>query len=508
MRRRWLAAAVVAISAACEDEHPQAESLVACRTLHLSDFDSFARSRLESLLPAQSQAAAREPVETRFSQWLLELKSRHESRLAGAFDYDLPALIHYVLWPAPPAPLTIASIAGDSRESPFEVAARFARTSDSTDPAEFAEVLRGDPLRLRRKALCAALRRSGIEPGAATAADVETVFNAVNRFLDAEQTALVEREETSADHFLDWSLKTTTLTALPMKIGMITDRLVETLVRRPGSRTRKALVVGPGIDLANPHLGARAPVTVYQPLELLASLLVHTKCDHEELRVDSVEVNPDIVAHLLQAIHDGGATHDSPVELVLYRFLPPNAAADPQVDGYLDSLFGMLAGSGESSLPPWEILHSPDVLHRSLVEIRRHWSERLSRPQGMSKEEEMQLERILERVNRESAVRARTLPVAARFIRRLGVFSGDVVLERFCRDEEYDLVLCTNVLNYFVEKERILALLNLRRATRKGGFLVTTENLAEGATEACGWSLIAQETFKDWDPQYAYQRAD
>ena len=49
---------------------------------------------------------------------------------------------------------------------------------------------------------------------------------------------------------------------------------------------KRALVVGPGVDVANRHLGPFGRVAVYQPFELEASLLQHGVADPGDLTID------------------------------------------------------------------------------------------------------------------------------------------------------------------------------------------------------------------------------
>ena len=66
-------------------------------------------------------------------------------------------------------------------------------------------------------------------------------------------------------------------------------------------------------------------------------------------------------------------------------------------------------------------------------------------------------------------------------------------------------MLCTNVLVYFPKALRELALLNLRRVTKRGGFLVCTDALVDKAGENyCGWRFDATARHADFDPQYAF----
>jgi hypothetical protein len=74
-----------------------------------------------------------------------------------------------------------------------------------------------------------------------------------------------------------------------------------------------------GIDVANRHLGPFAPVAVYQPFELEASLLQHGLASADELTVDCLDINPFIVRHLEGAFSRARAGQGYP--LTVFHFL-------------------------------------------------------------------------------------------------------------------------------------------------------------------------------------------
>lgn len=467
------------------------------RLLSLPDLDPVARRYVQTHPVLSPRLAGTDP-EAAFAALVARVDQENQRRVPGSMDYDLPALLRFVLGSPYRFPLQAEDVLA-SAVVPYRRALDFLRSKPGG--AAWWDVDGGDPTRLRRTVLEGALRRQGVV-GPPTEADLQRLFEEVNGFLDLEQTRLQQGQETSADHFLDWNLKTTTLTALPMKIGLVTDALIEELVRqstlpRDGRLTR-ALVVGPGVDLANPHLGAAAAVAIYQPFELLDSLHRAGASDLDTIQVDCLDLN-DRLLDVLRAARQPGAV---PMVLSLYWFAGPHrfhfAGVEEYVRGLFSSMPGVLRGAPRAA-------HSQDAILRALAEVRTFWGPKLERG-GLPPDEEAHLQRILQRIEAEARLMVVPAELPETVQQAVAPRTGDVVTHAFAPDNSYDLVLITNVLNYFPEVYRDLALLNLRRVTRRGGILLTTENLGqkEGEIEL-GWRFLLRYQHLDWDPQYAYQ---
>jgi hypothetical protein len=473
--------------------------------LRFADFDGTARRfLLEQTDFGKVLRAGGDAAEKSFHDGLAELRRADDRRVAGAFDYDLPALVRYVL--APPVPLKLDRAWLKSVGEPdFARAAAFARgeSGGSADEPILSAARRGDPLGLRQFLLASALERAGRDPRQATADGVAEAFAKVNRFLDDEERKLDRHQEPLGVHFLDWFLKTTTLTGLPPKIGLLTEKLLTALPAQPPASIHRVLVVGPGIDLASPHLGALAPVVMYQPFELEDALrrlgLAAPDCE-----VDALDVNPRVLALLeaeRRACEKGGS-----LRLVLFRGAGAGRLVLDGVEPYLQRLFSSFEGSPGFARGREQLALSPDVALRAASEIRKNFADALAREGGPSEAEQAQLEKMLERIMLEARVawHAVDLPPAA--VLPVHPLLGDVVTDRFAPADRYDLVLCTNVLVYFPPQLQALALLNLRRATKRGGWLLTTDRFVDKeGEEYCGWRLETNARHLDFDPQYAWR---
>lgn len=498
--RDGLAAALL-LTACSRGAGPAASAPV--ELLKFADFDGAARRFvLEQTDFGKGLRAGGEKAEKSFHDALAELRRADDRRVAGAFDYDLPALVRYVL--APPVPMKLDRAWLKSVGEPdFARAAAFVRGESGrpTDEPILSAARRGDPLGLRQLLLVSALERGGRDPKQATAADVAEAFARVNRFLDDEEQKLEQHQEPPGIHFLDWFLKTTTLTGLLPKIGLLTEKLLSALPAQPPASIHRVLVVGPGIDLASPHLGALAPVVMYQPFELEDALrrlgLAAPDCE-----IDALDVNPRVLAVLeaaRRASEKGG-----PLRLVLFRGAGAGRLVLDGVEPYLLRLFTSFEGSPGFARGPEQLSISPDVALRSAAEIRKNFAEALAREGGPTAAEQDQLDRMLERIMLEARVAWHTVDLPPAAVLPVHALLGDVVTDRFAPDDRYDLVLCTNVLVYFPPQLQALALLNLRRATKRSGWLLTTDRFVDKeGEEYCGWRLEKSARHLDFDPQYA-----
>ncbi|MFO0983841.1 MAG: hypothetical protein U1E76_19295 [Planctomycetota bacterium] len=310
------------------------------------------RLRLDQLPPAMIAELSREPslcwlasadAPARFAALIEELAVRDAARARDGFDYDLPALIAYTC--ADP---------GAPEMGPFlrryDVALSLARRQRAVD--DVARLLDQDQDGTRVAVLRATLAQQGVLDASderAIAALLEAC-DRVDRFIAAEQAKRSAGAVPRAEQFTDWGLKTTTLTAFPMKIGLLTDRIMRRLKKVPrgaAEPVRSALVVGPGIDIANRHLGPFAPVTTYQPFELQASLLRHGLADARDLRVDCLDINPLVVQHIDGAIARARAGKSYPMTVFAFE-RGPFAFADVRdyVASFLAGIDGVVRRPG------------------------------------------------------------------------------------------------------------------------------------------------------------------
>jgi SAM-dependent methyltransferase len=219
-------------------------------------------------------------------------------------------------------------------------------------------------------------------------------------------------------------------------------------------------------------------------------------------KVDALDVNPSVL-RVLDAAR-AGATAGKPMELVLFRGAGAGRLVLDGVEDYLARLFTSYADAPGFARGPEQPALSPDVALRSAAEVRRSFAAPFERPGGPDAAESAQLEKMVRRIELEARVAWRSVALPPAAVLAVHPLLGDVVTDRFAEDDRYDLVLCTNVLVYFPPALQQLALLNLRRVTKRGGVLIGTDTFGERDGETyCGWKLERTRRREGFDPQYA-----
>jgi len=191
----------------------------------------------------------------------------------------------------------------------------------------------------------------------------------------------------------------------------------------PAFRARRVLVVGPGLDLApRTDLIDVADLQSYQPLAVADALLSLSLASADDLRVHSVDVNPRVVRAVEQLARDGVTWH----------------------------LFSGLTETPE----------------RMLSAEYREYLERLGRAIG----DEIKAPRQVAS-NRQHQ---HSIGVRATAAKTFSAQSLNVITERLT-DASFDVIIVTNVLPYFDDRELMLALANLSAMLRAGGYLLHNE---------------------------------
>jgi hypothetical protein len=191
----------------------------------------------------------------------------------------------------------------------------------------------------------------------------------------------------------------------------------------PEAKVRRVLIVGPGLDLA-PRTGLleTAPPQSYQPWAVIDALVSLGLSRFDDLEVIAADVNPLVVDHL-------NAAGKTPPTLVLLSGI----ADDTQTtltDDYRDYFAKLGRGIGQELPPP-----SVDAAHAA------------------------HLRKTL-----------RVKPEAASVLRAERL---DIVTERL--PARFDLIVITNVLPYFDDRELTLALTNVASMLQPGGYFLHNE---------------------------------
>jgi hypothetical protein len=220
-----------------------------------------------------------------------------------------------------------------------------------------------------------------------------------------------------------------------MHLGLATVHALDA-----GYRVRRALIVGPGLDLA-PRTGLleAAPPQSYQPWALADSLVSLGLARLDDLQVTAADINPLVVDHVNAVSH-------TPPALVLLSGIPNDRriALSEDYREYF-ARFGRAIGQ-DTPPPPVDRAHAAHL--RKTVQI--------------------------------TAVAAHTLRAEPL----------DIVTERL--PERFDLVVITNVLPYLDDRELMLALANIAAMLEPGGVLLHNEPrpLVGEATTRVGLPLV------------------
>jgi len=201
----------------------------------------------------------------------------------------------------------------------------------------------------------------------------------------------------------------------------------------PELRVQKALVVGPGLDLApRTELIDAVDPQSYQPLALADALLALSLASERDLVVHSIDVNPRVV-RALQAAARG------PLTLHLFTGIAETADRPFRPD-YHAYVLGLGRAIGQETAAPPEAAADRHYLHSIVV--------RPAVARAMS----------AERLN--------------------------IVTERLVGAPSFDVAVATNVLAYFDDRQLALALANIAAMLRPGGYLLHNESRA-GLVDTC-----------------------
>jgi SAM-dependent methyltransferase len=254
-----------------------------------------------------------------------------------------------------------------------------------------------------------------------------------------------------------------------MPIGFAIERTLADLAAnggiQPGTVNRVG-IVGPGLDFTDKAEGYDFyPQQSIQPFALIDSLLRLELAPDGDLIVTTLDISHRITSHL-QAARDQ-ADHGSAY--------PLHFPLDP-----------------DTPTRQWQ---------PALVEYWQRVGDRIgdvvpgaTPPPGLEQ------------------VRVRAVAVRPEVVRKIQSRNVNVILERLdplAEAERFDLVVATNVLVYYDPFEQALALANISRMLRPGGFLITSDAMFPAApmdTSAAQVTRVERDHQGQRDTLFAYQR--
>ena len=205
----------------------------------------------------------------------------------------------------------------------------------------------------------------------------------------------------------------------------------------PALRIQRALVVGPGLDLAprTDLIDAVDPQS-YQPLAVADALLALSLASERDLRVHSIDVNPRVV----RAVE---ATARGPLTLHLFTGIA-ETADQPFRPEYLAYVRDLGRAIGDLTPAPRQIAAA------------RHY---------------------------QHSIAVRPLVARAMSAERLNIVTQYLV------EPAFDVAVVTNVLTYFDDRQLALALANITAMLRPGGYLLHNESRSGLVDAAAGMGL-------------------
>jgi len=193
----------------------------------------------------------------------------------------------------------------------------------------------------------------------------------------------------------------------------------------PTLRIQRALVVGPGLDLAprTEMIEAVDPQS-YQPLAVADALLALSLASERDLHVHSVDVNPRVVSALQNVAR-------APLTLHLFTGIA-ETAGQPFGTDYRAYVRDLGRAIGGATVAPRPIAADRHYLH--------------------------------------------SIAVRPAVTRAMSAGRLNIVTERVVDEPPFDVAVATNVLTYFDDRQLALALVNIAAMLRPGGYLLHNES--------------------------------
>ena len=229
----------------------------------------------------------------------------------------------------------------------------------------------------------------------------------------------------------------------------------------PGS-IRRVAIVGPGLDFADKQDGYDFyPQQTIQPFALMDSLLRLGLSRANELRLTTLDLSPRINAHLQRARQQAAQGTGYTVQL------PRDPQWKPELGDYWSKFGDQIGGT----VAPVAV------------------------PSGLGD------------------VKVRAVRIRPGIVSLISSEDVNIVLQRldFAKEEAFDIIIATNILVYYDVFEQSLALANVERMLRPGGFLLSNNALLElpsSGMHSVGYeTVVYSDRAGDGDHIVWYQRA-
>ena len=211
--------------------------------------------------------------------------------------------------------------------------------------------------------------------------------------------------------------------------------LVQSGALKPGS-VRRIAIIGPGLDFVNKQQGYDFyPPQTIQPFAVLDSLVRLKLADPAAIEIYTMDISGSVNLHIERALEDAAAGKSYVLQLPWY-----------QAGRWSDEFRGAF-------IPYWQNLGSSIGKPAPAIAV----------PQGAE------------------GIESRAIEVPPAIVRRITALDLNIVYQRIGLEPErrFDLMIGTNVFVYYGAFEQSLARANVARMLRPGGFLLSSEKLAD-----------------------------
>lgn len=267
----------------------------------------------------------------------------------------------------------------------------------------------------------AALARSALPSGRGRNAALRREYRRAMRFV-YEKEFVAQRSPRAADAVAELYRARGLSTDTEVEAGYVVyNGLAVAKALDPAWRVRRVLILGPGLDLA-PRTGMleAAPPQSYQPWAVMDALVALGLSSADDLEVVGADINPRVVEYLRRS-----AGHPPALTLISGIQESDSVAFAPEYRGYFSSLGNAIGTAGA------RVAENEGHLRR-IVEVR---------------------------------------PDVARALHGEAL---DIVTERL-DGPPFDVVIATNILPYFDDRELTLTLCNVAAMLAPGGFFLHNE---------------------------------
>jgi len=279
----------------------------------------------------------------------------------------------------------------------------------------------------------------------------------------AESQIYTKKGANLSEQFKDRGISTDSNLYPDYTIDLHLRHMMQQGLLKPGS-IRRVAIVGPGLDFVNKNSGSDFyPPQSTQPFAVIDALARLNLADPTTVEVTTFDISPRVNKHLERARAEAKAGKWYTIQLL-------SSPSDQWNKDY----------------------------HTGFLEYWQHLGNRIGKPA-----------KAIPVPAAASDIWNRAISVRPQVVLRVSPVDMNVVFQTvpLPPDQQFDLVIGTNIFVYYDSFEQSLARANLATMIRPGGFLITNEALAGGAPTKLVDSLQTKIVVDPSDTEYMYTYA-